>query len=722
MKRILGIFFCLLPTLISAQISISYPHNRQVFQRNNANEASFSILGNCNAAATSVQVRLVPVQATQGKFVDWTSLDKNPAAGLFQGQAKASGGWYTLWIRSLSEGKVLDSTALSRVGIGENFIIAGQSNAQGGSAWIPGEKGAADDRVICANVYNYDLDANKNPNHRFIGNLNLDFPFTDFTQMSAQTTIGPMGLSKYYWANLGDSLVTKLNVPVCFINVAWLGTSMQNWAESSRGIATENPWVAGQFYKPGFPYNNLKRAAELFGVKNGVRAILWHQGESDTYHKRVDKAQYKRYFQELIENLRKHTGLTIPWVISEVSFGASAYYGVPGIVDGTCTPLLFNSGIIAAQQEMVTDRIFSELYSGPNTDQVEIPRSNDVYAMCAHFTPNAFGKLADLWEDKLNADFFAKSKPILPVILPSIALQCDPSNELLVSTKSAYAKTSWLNSSATIIGTQPSNQKLSPGKYSLRFEDVLGNEVSIPAFNVNNLTPPQVPVVSASGALAVCQGASVELSLSGGASSYLWSTNETSKVIKVTNSGTFKALAVNSFGCKSAYSASIDVAFLDLPAKPSLSVVSPYFIAATNKPTGTDFVWKQDGKLLQETGSQLRVNTNGNFSVYAAKNYPNGITCLSPSAEVSYTLPTDGGLSLYPNPVTGTGANIQSVTNLKGANYRLYASDGRIISEGIIPTDGAFMLPTGTIGKGTYKFVLSTSSGVSYTRSLVVNE
>jgi hypothetical protein len=721
MKRFFGIFFCLLPSLLVAQVTISYPHNRQVFQRSNANEASFSILGNCAVSATSVQVKLVPVQANQGTLVNWTSLDSNPAGGLFQGQIKAKGGWYTMWIRSLVNGKALDSTALSRVGVGENFIIAGQSNAQG-TMWQEGDKGAVDDRVICANVYSFYTEFNKNPNHRLLTNLSTDFPFTDFTQMSDQTTIGPLGLSKYYWAKLGDSLVTKLNVPVCFINVAWLGTSMQNWAESSRGLATENPWAAGQMYVAGFPYSNLKRASELYGVKNGVRAILWHQGESDTYHKKVDKIQYKKYFVEVIETLRRQTGLAIPWVISEVSFGATAYYGVPGIVDGTCTTPLWNPEIISGQKEMLTDGIFAELYSGPNTDQVEIPRSNDIIASCVHFTPNAFGQLADLWEDKLNASFFASSKPILPAILPTITLQCGPANELVVSTKSNFAKIQWLNSAASVISTQATKQTLSPGKYSLRFEDALGNEFSVPTFEIANLIPPQAPVVLSKGELIACQGGSVELSVSGGSGSYRWSTNDTLKVIKVTNSGTFNVSNTNSLGCKSALSASVQVSFLDLPAKPSLTVASPYFIAATNKPTGTDYIWKQDGRTLAETGSQLRVNTGGTYSIYAARKYSPAITCLSPSADIQYILPSDGGLSIYPNPIASPGATIQSVSDLKGAVYTIYSVDGRMVMQGVIPTDGAFLLPTGTIGKGVYKLVLSTSSGISYTRSILVNE
>ncbi|WP_395784936.1 sialate O-acetylesterase [Aquirufa sp.] len=716
MKRILGIFFCLMPTLLVAQVTISYPHNRQVFQRSNANEASFSILGNCAVSATSVQVKLVPVQANQGTLVNWTSLDSNPAGGLFQGQIKAKGGWYTMWIRSLVNGKALDSTALSRVGVGENFIIAGQSNAQG--VWRPDEKGASDDRVNCANVYSFELgEDSNNTDHRFLGTYNLDFPLTDFVQMSNRTAIGPMALSKYYWAQLGDSLVTKLNVPVCFLNVAWGGTSVRNWAESSRGIASENPWVAGLYYPAGFPFINLKRAAEIYGLKLGIRAILWHQGETDTYHNNIGENKFKEYLGEIVSNLRKQTGISIPWIISEVS-AISSYLNN----GSTCSPVSFNNGIISAQRAFVNDRLFEEVYSGPNTDQVEIPRSNDSYASCVHFTPNVYGQLADLWEDKLNASFFASSKPILPAILPTITLQCGPANELVVSTKSNFAKIQWLNSAASVISTQATKQTLSPGKYSLRFEDALGNEFSVPTFEIANLIPPQAPVVLSKGELIACLGGSVELSVSGGSGSYRWSTNDTLKVIKVTNSGTFNVSITNSLGCKSALSASVQVSFLDLPAKPSLAIASPYFIAATNKPTGIDYIWKQDGRTLAETGSQLRVNTSGTYSISAARKYSPAITCLSPSADVQYILPSDGGLSIYPNPIASPGATIQSVSDLKGAVYTIYSVDGRMVMQGVIPTDGAFLLPTGTIGKGVYKLVLSTSSGISYTRSILVNE
>jgi hypothetical protein len=139
---------------LSAQINISYPVNRQVFQRNNSNEASISVLGNCSDKTEVVQVKLEPVIAGQGTLINWTNLDTKPTAGFYQGKVIAKGGWYTLKIRSLIGTSIKDSSILARVGVGENFIIAGQSNAQGVNRRSE-EIGAADDRVICANFYNW---------------------------------------------------------------------------------------------------------------------------------------------------------------------------------------------------------------------------------------------------------------------------------------------------------------------------------------------------------------------------------------------------------------------------------------------------------------------------------------------------------------------------------------------------------------------------------------
>jgi hypothetical protein len=85
-------------------------------------------------------------------LIDWTLLDANPNAGIFQGKIDVSGGWYRMKVRSFLNNKIIDSTELNRVGVGENFLIAGQSNAQG-TFRLPVEIGAEDDRVNCSNFY-----------------------------------------------------------------------------------------------------------------------------------------------------------------------------------------------------------------------------------------------------------------------------------------------------------------------------------------------------------------------------------------------------------------------------------------------------------------------------------------------------------------------------------------------------------------------------------------
>jgi len=84
MFRLIFLFGLICSFGLSAQISISYPVNRQVFQRNNANEASISILGNCTDKTELVQIKLEPVVAGQGTLIDWINLDTKPSAGFFR--------------------------------------------------------------------------------------------------------------------------------------------------------------------------------------------------------------------------------------------------------------------------------------------------------------------------------------------------------------------------------------------------------------------------------------------------------------------------------------------------------------------------------------------------------------------------------------------------------------------------------------------------------------
>lgn len=701
--------------IFGQSVGIIYPHLRQIFQRNPLNEATFSVLGNCNENSTLVQYKLVPVEKGQGVSIDWSNLDESPGGGFFQGKIKAKGGWYTLWVRSMSGNKVWqDSTLLSRVGVGENFIIAGQSNAQG-TKRKPNEKGASDDRVNCANFYNFIPEYNTNPTHKVFGERNLDFPFDNFTKLDDNATIGPTGLSQYYWPILGDSLVKKLNVPVCFYNASWFGTTMKNWMESAKGIPSPNPWTYDTaYYTDGFPYINLKKVVEAFGVKGGVRSILWAQGETDNNFETTGSAYYSQ-FVELISIFRKQTGLDIPWVVAEVSFSANKYD------NGGCTTPLWNPSIIKAQQEVVTVSQIAEMYSGPNFDGIEVPRKDDIYSSCVHFSPDAYSQVASAWLSKLNDVFFKTSKAILPLPLPQFIKKCGPNNEMIMSVSNVPENTQieWYNGNFDFIGKDRTKQVFTPGKYFLKTTDTIGNVFIVPFFQVRNLPVPSKPSVIASSLTTICSGLSVNLSISENAGKVLWNTGSTLSTIEAKNQGDYKVKTWNKFECSSEFSSATKITVVDNPTSPLISYLSPYFLTGGQKTSDIDFNWSLNNvAIATEKGSNLRVKASGRYSVYTSKKYTDGPLCVSPTFDITYTLPLDGGLSIFPNPA-GNLVTIQSVSSLQGSEFTIYAMDGRQITQGKISQDGSYVMNLAGINAGNYKLVLKTNDQL-YTKTLII--
>ena len=792
-------FFCFWVFLLTFHVGIFgqsvgvvYPHFRQIFQRNSLNEATFSVLGNCNENSTLVQYKLVPVEKGQGVAIDWSNLDESPGGGFFQGKVKAKGGWYALWVRSMGVNKVWqDSTILSRVGVGENFIIAGQSNAQG-TKRKPNEKGASDDRVNCANFYNFIPEFNTNQTHKVYGERSLDFPFDYFTKMDDNATIGPTGLSQYYWPILGDSLVKKLNVPVCFYNVSWFGTTMKNWLESAKGIPSLNPWdyLKTTYYTDGFPYINLQKVVEVFGVKGGVRSILWVQGETDNAFGTTG-SDYNSQFIELISIFRKHTGLDIPWVIAEASFTANRYD------NGGCTTPLWNPSIIKAQQDIVTLSQISEMYSGPNFDGIEVPRKDDIYSLCVHFTPDAYSQAANAWLTKLNDIFFKNSKATLPLPLPQLIKKCGPKNEMImgVNDVSENTQVEWYNGNFDFIGKDRTNQVFTPGKYFLKTTDTLGNIFIVPFFQVRNLPipaaplltsvsklefcegesiilklanidqvvawstgentsqisvketgvfkaltknkygcvsnysneiktikfpKPLIPIITTNNSINFCDGESINLSVQVKSSKYTWNNGSDQQTLNVKSSGEFNVFVTNDFGCKSDVSKNIKITVFQNPSSPMANLLSPYFLTGGQKTSDIDFNWSLNNvAITTEKGSNLRVKTSGRYSVYASKKYTDGPMCVSPTFDITYTLPLDGGLSIFPNPA-GNLVTIQSVSSLQGSEFTIYAIDGRQITQGKISQDGSYVMNLAGINAGNYKLVLKTNDQL-YTKTLIIS-
>lgn len=700
---------------IDAQTKILFPHLRQVFQRDQTNQATISILGNCPVTADKVQVKLEVVNDGQGESTKWLDIVPRTAGGFFNGKVKAKGGWYILKVRCYRGKELLDSAQLSRVGIGDNYLISGQSNAQG-TIRRSSEQGATDERVIVANFYSKDLGSNQGGNFEYIGELGLDFPLDRFVHMDSLSTIGPIGLSPYYWAALGDSLVKNFHVPVCFINSGWTATSIRNWVESAEGLESTNPWASIFSYPKGFPYQNLKRSLEIFGKNIGFRAILWHQGETDSNFE-MPKEVYQNYLKKLIQYSRRDAGFEIPWLVSEVSYFSA-------LKNSGCTPGKINMEIIQAQRDILKLDDLPFVFSGPNTDDIEVPRKSDEISLCVHFTKDAYGELANRWFVKIKELLSAEVKPMMAYNIPDIVLYCKDTSLLNVREMPSIegVQIDWLDSYGSVVGTAFNSQAFSPGKYRLSITDSLNQTLVTPYFNLEYIVKPNKPVVSVDGNLKICKGQQVILNVNSDNKYYSWSSGQNSSSISVSTSGAFKVLVQDDLGCKSDYSEPVTTSMFENPENPEITQLSPYFLTGGSKLFDVDFNWSlNNNPILNEKSLYLRVSQSGIYRVFASKKYAEGPTCISGMSEFSYVLPKDGGLSVYPNPAISS-VFIQAKEDLAGAIFEVYSIDGREILTGKINDDGVFGFNVDSLPVGLYKLVVKLRTNEILQQSLVIGQ
>ncbi len=123
-----------------------------------------------------------------------------------------------------------------------------------------------------------------------------------------------------------------------------------------------------------------------------------------------------------------------------------------------------------------------------------------------------------------------------------------------------------------------------------------------------------IPIISASGALEICQGSSVVLTASS-AGGYLWSTGETTQSIEVNTSGSYWVRGYQSGNCF-AQSVSHAVTVLATPATPIISTSGAVALTPSN-PTvtltssaGTSYSWTNGA-----TTQSITVNIPGTYSV-----------------------------------------------------------------------------------------------------------
>lgn len=538
------LLFVLLFTIISfeilAQISISFPTNRIVFQRNNDNIGFVNIIGNYSEGIDKIEAKLTPIVAGQGVETDWALVQDKPKAGYFAGKIQGQGGWYRLDIRAIKNNNIIKTISVEKVGIGEVFIALGQSNAQG----IPnyGAKGATDDRV---NTINFQ---NSNVLDPLPENLN-------FVQLSDNVNVAPQGDGPWCYGELGDRLVRKLNVPVAFFNEGLLLVSVINWRESAEGKATFNFVldVGGRFQLPnGLPYVNLKNTLQYYGALMGVRSLLWIQGETDNSPNRLSADAYSTNLQRVIDISRNDFDENLTWMVARTS----VTYLAPS-----------NPEIIGGQNRVI-NTAGNNVFAGPFTDNLQIPRIDNV-----HFQ-NVSGNmgislLAENWDKSLDDNFFRNSRPILAKSIIEPEINCDTNNRVSIKLPEGLRSYEWSNNAKT-------NQiTVDKGTFSVAAKDLRGNKLLVPSINTNFIYPSQKPIITADKSLEFCTDGSNTIELTAnisGTKSYIWSSGESTQKISVGNTGKFTVRTKNNFGCLSEISDTVSVKANPLPLQPKITV------------------------------------------------------------------------------------------------------------------------------------------------------
>lgn len=261
-------------------LALSSPLERQVFQRGADGLGQVAIAGSLPTGVEAVEARAVLAEgAPRGKTVDWSIVTKIKTApsheeGRFSGRLPlSSGGWYRLEVRARKGEQTLGQATVEKVGVGDVYVTAGQSNS---ANFGQVRQAAKDDRVVY---------------------------FDGKAYVPARDPIpGGFGGGGTPWPLLGDLLAKQCKVPICFRSSTLTYTPIALWLPDAKH--NQFPTLVEQVKQLG---------------PRGVRAVLWHQGESDSLAKTTAE-QYRDRLTQVIQAMRKDVGYDVDWFVAQASF------------------------------------------------------------------------------------------------------------------------------------------------------------------------------------------------------------------------------------------------------------------------------------------------------------------------------------------------------------------------------------------------------------------
>jgi hypothetical protein len=291
------------------RVVLQSPQDYQVFQRSDAKEGELVVAGSIayGSAKEARPQRLEARVLGEGMPPQWQPLFFDPNTPAFRTSLKVpAGGWYRVEVRAMEGTRVGAEQTVEHVGIGEVFLVAGQSNSA-----------------------NYGEEKLKTSSGRVAARLG-----DGRWQLCQDPQPGAGGGGGSFVPPLGDALAAEFGVPVGFVSLGVGATSVREWLPKGNPVSVL-PTITGRMVAVGRAlwesdgrlFESLSERLSVLG-KKGFRAVLWHQGESDANQadpsRTLQGYLYRDYLGKVISESRKVAGWEVPWFVAQAS------YHVPG--------------------------------------------------------------------------------------------------------------------------------------------------------------------------------------------------------------------------------------------------------------------------------------------------------------------------------------------------------------------------------------------------------
>jgi hypothetical protein len=295
-------------------IAVESPLDYQVFQRDERQSGNIIISGRAGIECDAVEAC---TDAPQAKNT-WVPVAFNSFARTFRDEIHAAaGGFCQVQVRLLQAGKPVAQTTIPHVGVGELFVIAGQSNAT-----------------------NYGEVRQQSQTGMVVSFSGSSWVIANDPQPGVQDNSHKGSFIPAF----GDALYRKYDVPIGVACVGYGGTSIRQWLPEGNQFSTppttskfvrqtaappepyttgiNRPLRSGAWESDGTLFNGMMKRVDELG-HHGFRALLWHQGESDAHQApghQITGDEYFAMMKTLILASWQKALWQFPWFVAEATY------------------------------------------------------------------------------------------------------------------------------------------------------------------------------------------------------------------------------------------------------------------------------------------------------------------------------------------------------------------------------------------------------------------